>query len=280
LSNCLATLQSCAAKIATIKRNRTAPTSTEIEQYPRSYRREGEDTPSCGRFRVLAHPSIGVPVVKMPLPATDTIFAGWGSSIVNPYGRALPARRLRKEESDRAWKGRPSTEKPKAGQRWFLSEDAERIIAESESTQREILDYYTEQLEQLSKEFGTRPARTARKIVRLVHDPADVEPRPIISTKRFRDPSAFVRKRLEQLFASKKDVPRANVDELADVLSWQARGLSAREIAEQLGQTQAWVRWRLDGISRIFIRNGITNLSTAARLRALRAQQKMDAVTG
>jgi hypothetical protein len=105
----------------------------------------------------------------------------------------------------------------------------------------------------------------ARRIVRLVTDPEDTGPQPIISTKRFRDPSAFVRKRLEQLFAAKKDVPRANVDELADVLSWQARGLSAREIAEQLGQTQAWVRWRLDGISKLFIRYGIKDLSPRAQ---------------
>jgi hypothetical protein len=91
LSNCPTPLQSCGEKIATIKRNRTAQTSTEIEQYPRSYRHKGEERDKCltrpgGHFRVLAHPS-NVPVVKMSLPPIDATFAGWGSNIAGTSGR-------------------------------------------------------------------------------------------------------------------------------------------------------------------------------------------------
>jgi hypothetical protein len=150
----------------------------------------------------------------------------------------------------------PAPEHERTG--WFLSGEAKRIIAardEANAAER-------------------WPAREAgvRRITRLgPYDVVveDVGPRPIISRKRFRDPAAFVRKRLEQLFDSKKRGAAKDIADAADVLTWQAKGFSVREIAEEMGRTQGWVRWRLHGISKIFIRHGISNLSQ-------RSQQETD----
>lgn len=242
-------LHSCAEAIARIQYQRPQPI-TEPAITPRSYRHEewlGK------RFVVLAAP-MAISIARKPLPAANPNSAGWLSSIDDPSKKKRPRGR-RKEESDREWKkGAPSTLVPMPRTPWFLTAEAERIEAERaerRAAQRQVPRRYAD------------PG--GRKIIRLAYDPEDTGPLPIISTKRFRDPAAFVRKQLKQLVREKRAAK--NIADMADVLAAQAKGLSAREIAEQMGRTQAWVRWRLDGISEVFIRHGINSLSQ-------RAQQK------
>ena len=241
-------LHSCAEAIARIQYQRPQPI-TEPTKTPRSYRHEewlGK------RFVVLVAPP-DVAVVKRTLPSAT-------SGYLDAPPKKKRSWRRRKEESDRNWKG---TQPPKVAmpnrERWFLSDEAERI-------QRRLDEEDAAKLQPRREAMEPRP----RKIVHSVFDREDTGPLPIISTKRFRDPAAFVRKQFKQLVQER--VAAKNIADMADVLAAQAKGLSVREIAERKGRTTAWVRWQLVGISKLFIRHGIKDLSQ-------RAQQKIDIAT-
>ncbi len=235
--------QLCAESIARIQCNRPPLVPSKAAHFG-SYRDDytGSEERPGRRFRVLVAPS-NVHIVEKDVGDT-----GWlsFSCILTPFGVSRPRLR-RKEEADRKWKGTASIIAPSPVRKgWFLSGEAQRIIAEI--AERETAE---------QRRHKTGDAIGSRRITHLVGDVEDVGPRPVASIKRF-DASAFCRKRLEQLFDSKT---RGDVHDLAEAFAWQAKGLSVREIAVEMGRTQGWVRWRLDAISKLFIRHGIRNLS-------------------
>jgi hypothetical protein len=173
---------------------------------------------------------------------------------------------IRKGELDRPWKGSPSTIRPAAAERkgWFLSSEAERInLANSERDA-------TEKHRAITHE--QRPAHVKR-ITGLIEDPEDKGSSPFTPTTQKRcDLEAFCRERLKKLFGSKLQHliarklgtgydPAEVTDALAQAAVWQAKRLSAREIAERTGRTQGWVRWRLAVASKVFLSLGIKDLS-------------------
>lgn len=264
------TLQYCAEVIARFQR--TPKTSTKTEYY-RSLRDDyiGSEERPCKRFRVLVAPSKALTIVEKPLPPSlCSSFTGWSAVSLRP-SLSRP-QRLQKEPADCKWKkGAPSTSRPGIRKGWFLSSEAERI-----NTDRGELDAHQRwsdalDLDAVIPNFGFR----VRKVTSLIGDVEDKgkDSSPFLSTRLKRcDLEALCRNHLKKLVDSKLqhqiaqklgtvDEPAEVIGALSEAAVWAAKRLSLREIAEQTGRTQAWVRWRLKVVSRAFLSLGIKDLT-------------------
>jgi len=273
----------CAELIAGIRRNRQQPT-TEPTKPPRTnhYDWLGPEQGPWKRFVVLVAVPEPLPVVSAALNPQDHLEGGGGIAPiwkVRPRLNANPRR-----QRDPVWKGTPSVEIPNPNRTpWFLSEEGKRVTAARD--ERKMVSRWQRQPSRLfriaTKSEASRPPErkpSERKTIQLPEDAAKKyeykgtalsdqwielnglqrlqKPSPM----RQRDAAAFFRKRLVQLFGSKKS---AAIKDVANVLAWQARGLSVREIAVEMDATAAWVRYRLDGISKNFIRQQTQSLTSA-----------------
>jgi hypothetical protein len=212
------------------------PQLTPTEEH--SYRDDeiGSEERPCIRFRVLIAPS-EVHVVRRDIPSPES--SEWRSvHLFRPpaNGAWLP----RKELKDRRWEGSSGTLTPNPNPiAWNPYAGFEEQIA----------DYARKTEEDAKVRRARKPARRATiNGFDETHPPSftDLALAPI-PTKRF-DAAAFCRRKLKRLFTSK-----AHVAEVATVLAWHSKRLSVREIAEEMGQTQGWVRHRLAVVSKIYI---------------------------
>ena len=196
----------------------------------------GSDERPCIRFTVRVAPS-EVHVVRRDIPPPES--SEWRSvHLFRPpaNGAWLP----RKELKDSRWEGSSGTLTPNPNPiAWNPYAGFEEQIA----------DYARKTEEDAKVRRERKPARRATiNGYDERHPPrfTDLALVPI-PTKRF-DAAAFCRRKLKGLFKSK-----AHVAEVATVLAWHSKRLSVREIAEEMGQTQGWVRHRLAVVSKIYI---------------------------
>jgi hypothetical protein len=204
----------------------------------------GSDERPCIRFTVRVAPS-EVHVVRREIPPPDS--SEWRSvHLFRPpaNGVWLP----RKELKDRAWVGSSGTLRP----------NPSPIAWNPYAGFEEQLAKFAEKTEEDAKVRRARkPARrTTVNGFDETHPPSFTDLALVpIPAKRF-DAPAFCRRKLKGLFKSK-----AHVAEVATVLAWHSKRLSVREIAEEMGQTQAWVRHRLAVVSKIYISNDFSQLA-------------------
>jgi hypothetical protein len=265
-------LQLCAESIARIQHNRPSPQSS-IVTYSRSYRDDytGSEERPGQRFRVLVAPS------EVRIVENATVTSDMGGRSLFPWSYvSTPCRVIRKEESDRNWKGASSIMVPKPDRKgWFLSGEAERIIAAQpefyffllggtsapngtketlESDDKHESDPDLSEPKRYAKSDHACAPRRITSIGRDI-DRCEDKPLPVMgSVKRF-NAADFCRRRLEDLFKSKA---RGEVHDLTEALVRRAKGLSVREIAEEMGYTQGWVKWKLHAISKTLGTESIT----------------------